>query len=98
MTRRARHLRPADHQVPLTILLLSHRHRRLLPSYQDLKESDQTPHVQSRLRQRAVSPNSVGVANMRDFAVRLEAEPRWITENCGGDSFGELADAVLEVR
>ena len=29
MTRRARHLRPAYHQVPLTILLLSHRHQRI---------------------------------------------------------------------
>ena len=28
MTWRARHLRPAHHQVPLTILLLSHRHQR----------------------------------------------------------------------
>ena len=38
----------------LCLLLLSHRHRRLLPSNQDLKESDRTPHVQNRLRQRAV--------------------------------------------
>ena len=29
MTRRARHLRPAHHQVPLTILLPSHRHRQI---------------------------------------------------------------------
>ena len=46
----------------------------------------------------AFFPNSVGVANLRDFAGRLEAEPRWITENRGGDGFAELADAVLEVR
>ena len=28
-TARARHLRPAHHQVPLTILLPSHRHRQI---------------------------------------------------------------------
>ena len=41
MTRRARHLRPAYHQVPLTILLLSHRHQRIPRSNQNVKESDQ---------------------------------------------------------
>ena len=38
MTRQARHLRPADHQIRLAILLLSHRHCRLLPLKQGLKE------------------------------------------------------------
>ncbi len=55
MTRRARHLRPAHHQVPLTILLLSHRHRRILRSNQNIKESDQAACVQCRLGQRAAS-------------------------------------------
>ncbi len=56
MTRRARHLRPAHHQVPLTILLLSHRHRRTPRSNQNIKESDQAACVQCRLRQRAAKP------------------------------------------
>ena len=47
MTRRARHLRPAYHQVPLTILLLSHRHQRIPRSNQNVKESDQAACVQS---------------------------------------------------
>ena len=55
MTRRARHLRPAYHQVPLTILLLSHRHQRIPRSNQNVKESDQAACVQCRLRQRAVN-------------------------------------------
>ena len=53
MTRRARHLRPAYHQVPLTILLLSHRHQRIPRSNQNVKESDQAACVQCQLRQRA---------------------------------------------
>ena len=55
MTRRARHLRPAYHQVPLTILLLSHRHQRIPRSNQNVKESDQAACVQCRLRQRAAN-------------------------------------------
>ncbi len=43
-------------------------------------------------------PNAVGVANVRDFVGRLDAEPRWITEARGGYGFAELADALLDVQ
>ncbi len=43
-------------------------------------------------------PNAVGVANVRDFAGRLGAEPAWVTEHPGGDGFAELADALLAAR
>jgi HAD superfamily hydrolase (TIGR01484 family) len=43
-------------------------------------------------------PNSVGVANVRDFAGRLAAEPAWVTEARGGAGFAELAARLLEVR
>ena len=43
-------------------------------------------------------PNSVGVANVRDFAGRLEAEPAWVTQNRGAVGFAELANAILEAR
>jgi hypothetical protein len=43
-------------------------------------------------------PNAVGVANVRDFAGRLDAEPAWITGARGGRGFAELADAILEAR
>ena len=66
MTRRARHLRPAHHQVPLTILLLSHRHRRILRSNQNIKESDQAACVQCRLRQRAVSTYNLDLIYVDD--------------------------------
>ncbi|MEE8203901.1 MAG: HAD-IIB family hydrolase [Alphaproteobacteria bacterium] len=46
----------------------------------------------------AYFPNSVGVANVRDFAGRLAAEPGWVCEARGGDGFAELAEALLEVR
>ncbi|MEE8273319.1 MAG: HAD family hydrolase, partial [Alphaproteobacteria bacterium] len=46
----------------------------------------------------AYFPNSVGVANVRDFAGRLAAEPGWVSEARGGDGFAELAEALLEVR
>ena len=39
-----------------------------------------------------------GVANLRDFADRLEAEPAYITQARAGAGFAELADAVLEAR
>ncbi len=43
----------------------------------------------------AYFPNAVGVANVRDFAGRLQAEPAWVTEARGGDGFAELADALM---
>jgi len=43
-------------------------------------------------------PNAVGVANLRDFAGRIEAEPAWITERPGGHGFAELADALIAAR
>jgi hydroxymethylpyrimidine pyrophosphatase-like HAD family hydrolase len=42
--------------------------------------------------------HSVGVANVRDFAGRLPAEPAWVTEARGGAGFAELAAALLEAR
>lgn len=43
-------------------------------------------------------PNSVGVANVLDFADRLEAFPGWITRQRSGAGFVELCDALLEAR
>ena len=42
--------------------------------------------------------NSVGVANVRDFAGRLDFEPAWVTENRGAAGFVELAEALLAAR
>ncbi len=46
----------------------------------------------------AYFPHSVGVANVRDFAGRLAAEPRWVTSERGGHGFAELAEALLETH
>jgi HAD superfamily hydrolase (TIGR01484 family) len=43
-------------------------------------------------------PHSVGVANVRDFAGRIAAEPTWVTEARGGHGFVELADALIAAR
>jgi HAD superfamily hydrolase (TIGR01484 family) len=43
-------------------------------------------------------PNSVGVANVLDFAGRLEAEPAWVTGARAGAGFVELAEALLAAR
>ena len=43
-------------------------------------------------------PNSVGVANVRDFAGRLDAEPTWVTQGRGATGFVELAEALVEAR
>ena len=43
-------------------------------------------------------PHSVGVANVRDFIGRLEAEPTWVSEGRGGHGFVELADALIAAR
>ncbi len=40
-------------------------------------------------------PNSVGVANVREFSGRLSAEPRWVTERRGGGGFAELAECLF---
>lgn len=42
--------------------------------------------------------NAVGVANLREFADRCAALPRWITSASRGDGFCELAEALLTVR
>ena len=42
--------------------------------------------------------HTVGVANVRDFAGRLAAEPAWVTEARGGAGFAELAAALLAAR
>lgn len=43
-------------------------------------------------------PNAVGVANVRDFAGRLPAEPAWVTPGRGATGFLELAEALLVAR
>jgi HAD superfamily hydrolase (TIGR01484 family) len=42
--------------------------------------------------------HAVGVANVRDFAGRLAAEPAWVTEARGGGGFAELVAALLEAH
>ena len=42
--------------------------------------------------------NAVGVANVRQFAERCDALPRWITAAPNGAGFCELAEALLSVR
>jgi HAD superfamily hydrolase (TIGR01484 family) len=42
--------------------------------------------------------NSVGVANIRDFAGRLTAAPAWVTRQPGGYGFAELAGTILTAR
>jgi hypothetical protein len=43
-------------------------------------------------------PNACGVANVRDFAGTLEAEPRWVSEGRGGAGFAEIARRLLDAR
>jgi hypothetical protein len=43
-------------------------------------------------------PNSVGVANVLDFADRLESLPAWITRQRSGAGFVELCEAMLAAR
>jgi len=40
-------------------------------------------------------PHSVGVANILAFKGRLESEPAWITDKCGGYGFSEMAEILL---
>ena len=42
--------------------------------------------------------NSVGVATVRDYAGRMPALPRWITQGAGGAGFVEVADRLLQGR
>jgi hydroxymethylpyrimidine pyrophosphatase-like HAD family hydrolase len=43
-------------------------------------------------------PNAVGVANVRDFAGKLPAEPAWVTLGRGAAGFLELAEFLLEAK
>ncbi|MEX2647373.1 MAG: HAD-IIB family hydrolase [Alphaproteobacteria bacterium] len=43
-------------------------------------------------------PNAIGVANVRDFAGRLEHEPAWVTDARAADGFVEAANAILAAR
>jgi hypothetical protein len=43
-------------------------------------------------------PNAVGVANVRDFAGRMPADPAYVTKKRGGQGFAELADCLLDAR
>ena len=43
-------------------------------------------------------PNSVGVANIVEFADALDPPPAWVTSLPGGHGFAELADALLSAR
>jgi HAD superfamily hydrolase (TIGR01484 family) len=43
-------------------------------------------------------PNSVGVANVRDFADAMPHLPRWITRAPSGAGFVELAQALIAAR
>ncbi len=42
--------------------------------------------------------NGCGVANVRDFIGRLDAEPRWIASARGGAGFVEIAERILAAR
>jgi 3-deoxy-D-manno-octulosonate 8-phosphate phosphatase KdsC-like HAD superfamily phosphatase len=43
----------------------------------------------------AYFPNSVGVANIRDFSGRMSFLPSWITQQEGGFGFAEMVDVLL---
>jgi len=43
-------------------------------------------------------PHAVGVANVRDFAGRLDHEPRYVTKAASGAGFCELVDFLLAAR
>jgi hypothetical protein len=46
----------------------------------------------------AFFPHAVGVANVADFAQRLEAKPRYVTNARAGTGFAELAQALIAAR
>ena len=43
-------------------------------------------------------PNSVGVANVLDFAGELPASPAYVTRGRGADGFAEFANALIAVK
>lgn len=43
-------------------------------------------------------PFSVGVANVRDFAGRMDALPRYVTQGRSGEGFAELASLLVAAR
>ena len=43
-------------------------------------------------------PNSVGVANVLDFAGELPASPAYVTRGRGADGFAELANVLIAVK
>jgi HAD superfamily hydrolase (TIGR01484 family) len=43
----------------------------------------------------AFFPNAVGVANVREFAARMESLPGWVTQLEGGGGFAEMVDVLL---
>jgi hypothetical protein len=43
----------------------------------------------------AFFPHAVGVANVREFAERMEVLPAWITQQEGGFGFAELVEVLL---
>ena len=43
----------------------------------------------------AYFPHAVGVANVRDFATRMEALPAYISAGKSGAGFAEIADFLL---
>ncbi len=43
-------------------------------------------------------PNACGVANVRDFAGRMEAEPAFVAPSRGGSGFVQIAEAILSAR
>ncbi len=46
----------------------------------------------------AYFPHSVGVANVRNFVGRLDAEPRYVTLRESGAGFVELTELLLRAR
>ena len=46
----------------------------------------------------AFFPNAVGVANVREFAGRMESLPGWVTQREGGGGFAEMVDSALVLK
>ncbi|HIP39069.1 MAG TPA: HAD-IIB family hydrolase [Desulfocapsa sulfexigens] len=44
----------------------------------------------------AFFPNSVGVANILQFADEIDSKPAWLTEKKGGYGFAEMVDILLD--
>ena len=43
-------------------------------------------------------PMAFGVANVKDFAGKIDAEPAWVATKRGGEGFVEIADLLLDAR